>query len=58
MPDRLEDRIIMTEKERLTLLIAGRMAMHWPLQCPMCPDRAAMALDIAETILADRGKDG
>jgi hypothetical protein len=48
----------MTEKERLTLLIAGRMAMHWPLQCPMCPDRAAMALDIAETILADRGKDG
>jgi hypothetical protein len=39
--------------ERMALLVAGRMALHWPLQCPMCPDRAHMALDIAESILAD-----
>lgn len=39
--------------ERMGLLVAGRMALHWPFQCPMCPDRAHMALDIAESILAD-----
>jgi hypothetical protein len=40
-------------RERMAILVAGRMAMHWPLQCPMCPDRAVMALDIVDSILAD-----
>jgi len=39
-------------REQLALLVVGRMAMHWPLQCPMCPDRAVMALDITDAILA------
>ena len=41
-------------REDLALLVAGRMALHWPLQCPLCPDRAFLALDIAESILVSR----
>lgn len=46
---------VMTDAERreqMAILIAGRMAMHWPLRCPMCPDQTAMALDITDAILA------
>ena len=39
-------------REHVALLVMGRMGLHWPLRCPMCPDDAAMALDIADTLLA------
>jgi hypothetical protein len=41
-------------REQMAMLVAGRMALHWPLQCPMCPDRSAMAIDIVDSLLASR----